>query len=34
MWSGSHVPPGEFPDIFILTAGVQQISPTVFKWSS
>ena len=34
MGSGSHVPPGEFPDIFILTAGVQQISPTVFKWSS
>ncbi len=34
MWSTSHVPPGEFPDIFTLTAGVQQISPKVFKWSS
>jgi hypothetical protein len=34
MWSTSHVPPGEFPDIFLLNAGVHQISPTVFKWSS
>ena len=34
MWSTSHVPPGNFPDIFNLGASVQQISPTVFKWSS
>jgi hypothetical protein len=34
MWSVSHVPPGEFPDFFELHATVQQISPTVFKWSS
>ena len=35
LWSTSHVPPGGFPDIFWLgIATVQQISPTVFKWSS
>jgi hypothetical protein len=35
MWSLSHVPPGDFPDIFTLVATtVQQISPTVWKWSS
>ena len=35
MWSESHVPPGEFPDIFTLVAPtLQQISPTLLKWSS
>jgi hypothetical protein len=35
MWSTSHVTPGDFPDIFTLVAtSVQQISPTVLKWSS
>jgi hypothetical protein len=35
MWSTSHVTPGDFPDIFTLVAtSVQQISPTVWKWSS
>ena len=35
LWSTSHVPPGDFPDIFELSiATVQQISPIVFKWSS
>jgi hypothetical protein len=34
MWSTTHVPPGEFPDIFTLGATVQQISPTLFKWTS
>jgi hypothetical protein len=35
LWSTSHVPPGAFPDIFAMfNATVQQISPTVLKWSS
>jgi hypothetical protein len=33
LWSTSHVPPGQVPDIFNLGGTVQQISPTVFKWS-
>jgi hypothetical protein len=32
LWSTSHVPPGNFPDIFSLGALVQQITPKVFKW--
>ena len=34
LWSTSHVPAGDFPDIFGVGGTVQQISPTVFKWSS
>jgi hypothetical protein len=34
LWSTSHVTPGDFPDIFGVGGTVQQISPTVFKWSS
>lgn len=34
LWSTSHVPPGEFPDIFNVGGTVQQITPTLFKWSS
>jgi hypothetical protein len=35
MWSTSHVPTGDFPDIFTLVAtSVQQINPAVWKWSS
>jgi hypothetical protein len=35
LWSTSHVPPGDFPDIFeMFNATVQQISPNVWKWSS
>jgi hypothetical protein len=33
IWSTSHVPPGNFPDILGLGGSVQQITPTVFKWS-
>jgi hypothetical protein len=33
-WSTSHVPPGQFPDIFNLGGTVQQITPKLFKWSS
>jgi hypothetical protein len=33
-WSTTHTIPGEFPDIFTLGGTVQQISATVFKWSS
>ena len=35
MWSTSHVTPGDFPNVFTLVAPtMQQISPTVIKWSS
>jgi hypothetical protein len=33
LYSTSHVPPGAFPDVFYVFATVEQISPTVFKWS-
>jgi hypothetical protein len=33
LWSTSHVPPGAFPDVFDVFATVEQITPTVFKWS-
>jgi hypothetical protein len=32
-WSGTHTIPGNFPEIFVVFGGVQQISPTVFEWS-
>ena len=34
LWSTSHVPPGEFPDVFEVSATVKQITPDVWKWSS
>jgi hypothetical protein len=33
IWSQTHTIPGDFPDVFQLTGGVQQITPRLFTWS-
>ena len=33
-WSFTHTPEGQFPDVFNLFGPVQQIAPTLFKWSN
>ncbi len=33
-WSFTHTPEGQFPDVFNLFGPVEQIAPTLFKWSN